>query len=126
VTRNRGRHPPRRATVRTAHGAADLIAAAVRPDHTGSVSTTVRDGRIETRIERPTTGGLRATVDDYVVNLGVADATLAAARRHAGGDGDDPPDGGDRARDAEPTDGTGSTTDDATTTRDTRDGSDTP
>jgi len=110
----------RRATIRTTHESPGVVAAAVRPDHTGSVATAVRDGRIETRIERPTTGGLRATVDDYVVNLRVAEATLAAARRHAdpAGGRDD----ADRTPDAGATDGTGSTTDDAndTNTRDTR------
>lgn len=108
----------RRATLRTTHETPGPIAAAVRPDHTSAVTTTVRDGRIETRIERPTTGGLRATVDDYVVNLRVAEATLAAARRHADADADDT----ERLPDAGPMDGTDSTTDDAnTTTRNTRD-----
>jgi hypothetical protein len=36
------------------------------------MTTTVEGDAVVTRIERETTGGLRSTVDDYVVNLDVA------------------------------------------------------
>lgn len=69
----------RRATVRTTHGdrkTADLIAAAVRPDNTDEMQTRVETeagtATVTTTIERDSTSGLRATVDDYVVNLQVA------------------------------------------------------
>ena len=42
----------------------------------------VEDGVVVTTIDRETTGGLRATVDDYVVNLDVARRTVQHAGRH--------------------------------------------
>jgi len=63
------------ARIETSHGdagTARTIANAVRPDNTAEMETTVEDDRIVTRIDRGTTGGLRTTVDDYVVNLGTA------------------------------------------------------
>jgi len=63
----------RRATVRTTHDDPETVAAAVAPDNTDEMATTVSEGAVETRIERETTGGLAASVDDYVVNLLVAD-----------------------------------------------------
>lgn len=64
----------RRATIRTETDEthASIIAAALEPDNTEEMTTTVRDGTIATEIERETTGGLRTTVDDYVTNLTVA------------------------------------------------------
>jgi hypothetical protein len=73
----------KRATIRTTHERADLVAAALRPDNTDEMSTRVaervdadEDGTDEqavvTTIERETTGGLRTTADDYVQNLTVA------------------------------------------------------
>lgn len=84
----------KRATLRTRHEDPDVVARAVRPDNTDAMETTVADGdpggrassdqsdggRVVTRIERPTTGGLRSTVDDYVVNLRVAEQVAATAR----------------------------------------------
>jgi len=69
------------ATVRTDHGTptrADRVACAVAPDNTASMTTRVDGATVTTDIERDTTGGLQSTVDDYVVNLGVADAVLDA------------------------------------------------
>ena len=62
----------RRATVRTEHGRPDLVAAALAPDNTDEMSTTVEGPTVVTTIERETTGGLRTTADDYVTNLQVA------------------------------------------------------
>ncbi|PSQ49323.1 KEOPS complex Pcc1-like subunit [Halobacteriales archaeon SW_7_65_23] len=59
----------------TQHGdaaTARRVANAVRPDNTAEMETTVEGDRIVTRIDRGTTGGLRTTVDDYVVNLQTA------------------------------------------------------
>ncbi len=69
----------RRATITTTHDDADLVAGAVAPDHTEEMSTATDGDAVRTRIERPTTGGLAATVDDYVVNLVVAAATIERA-----------------------------------------------
>ena len=76
-----GDEPARAATVRTTHADAAIVAAALAPDDTDSISVAV-DGEgdaIEATIERPTTGGLRSTVDDYVVNLRVADRVIESA-----------------------------------------------
>jgi hypothetical protein len=71
----------KRATIRTSHDDPDLVARALRPDNTPEMETRVRDGRVETTIERETTGGLRTTVDDYVVNLTVAAEVQRANRQ---------------------------------------------
>jgi len=77
MTDDRGRSETiRTATVRTTHADARVVAAALAPDDTDSMSVAVDGDTIETRIERPTTGGLRSTVDDYVVNLRVADRVI--------------------------------------------------
>jgi len=71
----------RTARLRTDHrtpARAAWVAAAVRPDNTDSMSTTVEASTVETRIDRETTGGLQTTVDDYIVNLGVATAVIGA------------------------------------------------
>jgi len=65
----------RRARITTTHDAPETVAAAVRPDNTDEMATTVEDGTVRTRIGRPTTSGLASTVDDYVVNITVADET---------------------------------------------------
>ncbi|WP_066414594.1 KEOPS complex subunit Pcc1 [Halorubrum aethiopicum] len=72
----------RTAAVRTTHADADLVAAALAPDDTDSMAVRVDGGAIDCRIERPTTGGLRSTVDDYVVNLRVAERVIERAREH--------------------------------------------
>ncbi|WP_224332157.1 KEOPS complex subunit Pcc1 [Haloprofundus halobius] len=69
----------RTARVETTHEEAALVAAALAPDDTDSMTTEVDANRIVTDIERETTGGLQATVDDYVVNLTVAEAVIDAA-----------------------------------------------
>ena len=74
-------HESRRARIRTEHDDATTIAAAVRPDNTPSIRTRVEGGAVVTSVTRETTGGLQATVDDYVVNLTVAE-TVARTARH--------------------------------------------
>jgi len=69
----------KRAEIRTELDQAELVAAAVAPDNTSEMTTTVEGDAVVTRIERETTGGLRSTVDDYVVNLDVATEVV----RHA-------------------------------------------
>lgn len=63
----------RRATLRTTHADAAAVARALVPDNTAQMDTRVEGDRVVTTVERGTTGGLRATVDDYVTNLQVAD-----------------------------------------------------
>ena len=65
----------RRARIVTNHRDAETaarIAAALTPDNTDEMVTRVTGDEIETRILRRSTGGLQATVDDYVVNLRLA------------------------------------------------------
>ena len=65
----------RRAEIETVHDSdavAALVAAAVRPDNTDAMETTTDGDVVRTTIERGTTGGLGSSVDDYVVNVGVA------------------------------------------------------
>ena len=80
-----GDSPPdaRQATIRTTHHAADLIAGALAPDDTESTAVAADGDTVVCRIERPTTGGLRSTVDDYVVNLRVAARIVERASEHA-------------------------------------------
>ena len=80
----------RRATVRTTHATperAALVADAVEPDNTESMVTRADGTTVATTIERDTTGGLHSSVDDYVVNLTVAnriaDSTTAETDRTA-------------------------------------------
>jgi len=69
-----------RTTIRTSHVDAPTVAAAVIPDNTTDIETRIEDGTVVTTIEREATSGLRSTVDDYVVNVGVADAVAEHAR----------------------------------------------
>ena len=88
----RGDGATRTATVRTTHADAALVAAALAPDETDSMATRVDGDAIECAVERPTTGGLRSTVDDHVVNARVADRIVERARTHLAAD-----DGGRRS-----------------------------
>jgi hypothetical protein len=91
----------RTARVETRHDAPGLVAGAIRPDNTESMRTTVHGDRVRTTIERETTGGLGSSVDDYVVNLRVADRIVGDARARARArtrDDDDGPRTDDSAR----------------------------
>lgn len=65
----------RHATIRTTLTHPEVIAATLEPDNTDEMSMRVEGDEVVTTIERETTGGLQATVDDYVVNLAVASRT---------------------------------------------------
>ena len=81
----------RRARIRTTHASAEaaaVVAGAVEPDNTDSMATRVDGDRVVTTVERETTGGLHSTVDDYVVNLTVADRLVGGdTDRHDIGNG---------------------------------------
>ena len=62
----------RRAEIRTIHDSPERVARAVRPDNTDEMTTRVEGDAVVTTVERDSTGGLQATVDDYVVNIRVA------------------------------------------------------
>ncbi|GAB3311015.1 hypothetical protein EI982_05050 [Haloplanus rallus] len=72
----------RRADVATTHDDASTVAAALRPDNTPSMTTRVADDVVRTVVERETAGGLGSTLDDYVVNLTVAETVARTAREH--------------------------------------------
>lgn len=69
----------RRARIRTSHDDPGAVAAALSPDDTPSMTTRVEGGAVVTEIARDRTSGLRSTVDDYLVNLRVADRVVRAA-----------------------------------------------
>lgn len=74
--------PVRTATVETTHSdpaTARVVAAAVAPDNTADVETTVDGATVRTVLRRETTGGLQSSVDDYVVNLATARTVVDAA-----------------------------------------------
>ncbi|WP_348610640.1 KEOPS complex subunit Pcc1 [Halobaculum rarum] len=114
----------RTATVETTHAdaeAAATIAAAISPDNTDDIRTEADGATVATRVTRDTTGGFLASVDDYLVNLGVADDVVATGR----GTEDDTNDA-DGIRDTNDADGIRDTNDadgirDTAETRDTAD-----
>ena len=71
----------RSATIRTELDDAAGLAASVRPDNTPEIDTRVDESEIVTTVSRETTGGLQSTLDDYVVNLAVAQEVVQAAKR---------------------------------------------
>lgn len=104
----------RTALVETTHAdaeAAATIAAAISPDNTDDIRTEADGATVETRITRGTTGGFLASVDDYLVNLDVADDVVATGR------GTDSTNDAERFRDTNDADGIRDTAD----TRDTAD-----
>jgi hypothetical protein len=79
----------RRARIETDHADPTTVATALAPDDTDAVHTRVVDGAVVATVERSTTGGLAATVDDHLVSLRVAERVATAAtrarRREVGG-----------------------------------------
>ena len=69
----------RRARIRTVHADPETVAAALRPDDAASMTTRAEGDAVVTEISRDRTGGLRSTVDDYLVNVRVADRVARAA-----------------------------------------------
>ncbi|SEH41065.1 hypothetical protein SAMN05192561_101728 [Halopenitus malekzadehii] len=94
-----GGRPARTATVRTRHDDPELVRDALAPDNTDSMDARVDDDAVVCSIERETTGGLQSTVDDYLVNLQVADRLVdrGAEHRHMAGETRD--EGRSRSRD---------------------------
>lgn len=69
----------RRARIETTHSddaTARLLARAIRPDNTAEMETNAVDNRLVTTIARDSTGGLHSSIDDYVVNLHLAEQLL--------------------------------------------------
>jgi hypothetical protein len=73
----------REARIETTHAdktAARRLARALRPDNTAEMETAADGSRVVTTIDREDTGGLHATVDDYVVNLTAGARVLSRER----------------------------------------------
>ena len=96
---------------------AERIARAVAPDNTASMTTQVAAATVRTEIDRDTTGGLQSTVDDYVVNLGIAERVLDAVDTAATADAGD----GDTATDVADSESDTATTKDSTVAEPTTD-----
>ncbi len=125
--------PPRTATVRTRHDDPALVRDALAPDNTDSMEARVDGDAVVCAIERGTTGGLQSTVDDYLVNLGVADRLVDRGRNHRRAVADDRDrtdrDRNERTRtgqDRRTNETNGHTTDADTTDADTTDADTTP
>ncbi|WP_122088280.1 KEOPS complex subunit Pcc1 [Halalkalicoccus subterraneus] len=71
----------RRIEIRTTHDDPALVARSIAPDNTPEMETRTVDERVVTTITRDSTGGLRTTADDYVVNLAVADEVAQLSDR---------------------------------------------
>ena len=73
----------RTAQLATTHTDVELVAAALRPDNTASMTMAVDEEAeiLRTTITRETTGGMQSTVDDTIVNLTVADAVVTAVEQ---------------------------------------------
>jgi hypothetical protein len=72
--------PSHDATLTTTHEDPGTVAAALAPDNTDAMTTSVDGEQVRTTIAREGAGGLAASVDDYLVNLTVADAVCETAR----------------------------------------------
>jgi hypothetical protein len=70
------------ARIRTEHADAETVAAALAPDNTPEIDTRVEDGAVVTTVGRDRASGLRSTVDDYLVNVDVADRTVSKVTQH--------------------------------------------
>lgn len=64
-----------------------VVSAAVRPDHTADIETTVEAGTVVTTITRPSLGSLAATLDDYIVAVQVATTVASLANDQPESDG---------------------------------------
>ncbi|PSP41300.1 hypothetical protein BRC68_15185 [Halobacteriales archaeon QH_6_64_20] len=86
------------------------VAEALEPDDTAEMTSQLDGGVLETHVERGSVGGLRSTIDDHIVNLGVV---LRVAGSAAGPDrstdpidDDDETEGADGVGGTDGTDGT--------------------
>lgn len=69
----------KRLEIRTTHDDPETVARSITPDNTSEIATRTTDEQVITTITRESTGGLRTTMDDYVVNLSVADEVVQLA-----------------------------------------------
>jgi len=64
-------------TITTLHADAACVAEALSPDNLRSMETKADDGRVRTTIEGTSLRSVIASVDDYLMNLAVAEDTCS-------------------------------------------------
>ncbi|MEN6609953.1 MAG: KEOPS complex subunit Pcc1 [Methanoregulaceae archaeon] len=64
-------------TIRTRHRMPACIAASLAPDNLSSMETRAADGCVETRITGTSVRSVIASVDDYLMNLTLAEETCS-------------------------------------------------
>lgn len=65
-------------TIRTRHRMPVCIAASLAPDNLDSMETRAANGCVETRITGTSVRSILASVDDYLMNLTIAEETSSA------------------------------------------------
>jgi hypothetical protein len=63
----------------TRHGHSNEVAGSIRPDNLSSMSTGVEDGCVKTVILSSNLRSVIASVDDYLMNLGIAEEICSYA-----------------------------------------------
>jgi len=66
-------------SIKTGHPRADCVAAALRPDNLRSMTTRAENGNIITEISGTHLRSIIASVDDYLMNLAIAEDTCSVA-----------------------------------------------
>ena len=68
-------------TISTIHADADCVAKALSPDNLRSMETKTEDGRVVTTITGTQLRSVIASVDDYLMNLAVAEDTCSLSAK---------------------------------------------
>jgi hypothetical protein len=76
-------------SITTTHGKAACVAAALAPDNMDGMDTMAREGRVITRIQGTRIRTVTASVDDYLMNLALAEDAYSAVPGNAGPYGQD-------------------------------------
>jgi hypothetical protein len=67
-------------TITTVHGNARCVATALKPDNLRSMDTKTEEGRVITTITGTQLRSVIASVDDYLMNLSIADDACSVRR----------------------------------------------
>jgi hypothetical protein len=74
--------------IETPHGHPECVAAALEPDNLTLIRTTAIEGGVRAEIAGTRLRSITATVDDYLMNLAIAeDVCTAASKRRESGSG---------------------------------------
>lgn len=73
-----------RGLIATTHTDAPGVAASLAPDNLRGMTTTADGNRVTTRIENTPLRSVIASVDDYLMNLAIADETTTLPQEQAG------------------------------------------